>query len=120
MTSHRTGLAAEALCRWALRLKGYRIVAQRYRSKLGEIDIVAVRGRRLALVEVKARDKWQVAAAAIAPRQRERLARAAADFIARNPRFAAHDIGFDAMLVGRRSWPRHIVNAWEDGCPFVR
>ena len=117
MTSHRTGLAAEALCRWALRLKGYRIVARRYRSKLGEIDIVAVRGRRLALVEVKARDKWEQAAAAIAPQQRQRLARAAADFIARNPRFASHDIGFDAMLVGRRSWPRHIVNAWDAVVP---
>ncbi len=39
-TNHKTGLAAEALCRLALRLKGYRIVAARYRSPLGEIDIV--------------------------------------------------------------------------------
>ena len=54
-TSYRTGLGAEALCRLALRLKFYRVLASRYRSPLGEIDIVAMRGKTVALVEVKAR-----------------------------------------------------------------
>jgi putative endonuclease len=53
-TDDRTGLAAEALCRVALRLKGYRIVASRYKSPLREIYIIARRGKSIALVEVRA------------------------------------------------------------------
>lgn len=104
---------AEALCRLALRLKGYGIVESRYRSKLGEIDIVAVRGRTLALIEVKARPSRLEAAEAISPHQRGRLTRAAADFLARNPRFNGHITRFDVMLVTPWRWPMHIQNAWD-------
>lgn len=111
----RTGLMAEALCRLALRLKGYRILAARWRCPQGEIDILATRGDTLAVVEVKARPTLAEAAAAIRPHQQARLARAGAVFLARNPSFAGHTIRFDAMLVLPRRWPRHIENAWEGG-----
>jgi putative endonuclease len=111
-TNYRTGLAAEALCRLALRLKGYGIVAARYRSKLGEIDIVAARGRCLALIEVKARASHTEAAEAVSARQRERLERAAGDFLARHPRLNRHQLRFDVMLVAPWRWPVHIADAW--------
>ncbi|HUY68222.1 MAG TPA: YraN family protein [Alphaproteobacteria bacterium] len=111
-TAYRTGVLAEALCRFALRLKGYRIVASRYRSPLGEVDIIASRGGCLALVEVKARATRADAAEAVGMRQRERLARAAGDFLARHPHFAAHRVRFDVMLVAGRRWPVHIEDAW--------
>lgn len=111
-TSHRTGLVAEALCRLALRLKFYRIVAARYRSPLGEIDIVAARGRTLALIEVKARPSARDAIEAVTPRQRKRLERATMDFLARHPHFRQHDARFDVMLVTPRRWPMHIRDAW--------
>jgi len=111
-TSYSTGIAAEALCRLALRLKGYGIVAVRYKSKLGEIDIIAKRGRSLALVEVKARPSRDMAAEAILRHQQERLARAATDFIARHPQFARHRLRFDVMLVAPWRWPVHIRDAW--------
>ena len=111
-TSYRTGMTAEALCRWALRFKGYRIVASRYRSKLGEIDIIAQRGCCLALVEVKARATMDSAAEALLWNQRQRLERAADDFLARFPRFNRHYVRFDLMLVAPRRWPVHIVDAW--------
>ena|ERR1700722_13322725 len=111
-TSYRTGLAAEALCRFALRVKGYRILASRYRSPLGEIDIIAVRGKIVALVEVKARASKREALESIHVRQRERLERAAHDFLARFPRFHQHNVRFDVMLVAPRAWPEHIADAW--------
>ncbi|MDX2028050.1 MAG: YraN family protein [Alphaproteobacteria bacterium] len=111
-TSYRTGLFAEALCRLSLRLRFYRVVASRYRSPLGEIDIVAARGNILALVEVKARPSRQQAAESITPRQRERLQRAANDFLARHPGFVRHNLRFDVMLVTPRRWPLHIADAW--------
>ncbi len=111
-TTYRTGLAAEALCRFALRVKGYRILASRYRSPLGEIDIVAARGKIVALVEVKARASKREAIESIHVRQQERLQRAAQDFLARHPHFNEHNIRFDVMLVAPRSWPQHIADAW--------
>jgi putative endonuclease len=111
-TTYQTGLAAEALCRFALRVKGYRILASRYKSRLGEIDIIAMRGKIVALVEVKARASKREAIESIHLRQRERLQRAASEFLARHPRFNDHNIRFDVMLVSPRSWPEHIADAW--------
>ena len=111
-TTYRAGLAAEALCRLALRLKGYRIVAARYRSTRGEIDIIARRGCVLAIVEVKARATFEDALESFRVRQQQRLHRAAEDFLARHPAFARFDVRFDVMLVAPRRWPQHIPDAW--------
>jgi putative endonuclease len=66
----------------------------------------------LAVIEVKARDSLAVAAEAVSPRQRARIAGAARLFLSRHPRFAGHSIRFDIMLVMPRRWPRHVVGAW--------
>lgn len=110
--ARRRGARAEALCRLALRLKGYRIVAAGRRSALGEIDIVARRGRVLAIVEVKARADLSAAGLAIGTAQRGRLARAAAQFLAARPDLAGLDLRFDAMLVTPWRWPLHLPDAW--------
>jgi putative endonuclease len=111
--TYRTGLLAEWLSRMALRLKGYRIIARRYRSKLGEIDIIAARGKNLVFVEVKARPSLVEASACITKRQRERLFHAAADFLARHGRYIDFTLRFDAMLAVPWRWPVHIENAWQ-------
>lgn len=111
-TSYTTGLSAEAFCRLALRLKFYRILASRYRSPLGEIDIIAVRGKIVALIEVKARSTESKALESISSKQRERLQRAAQDFLARFPGFNNYNLRFDAMLVAPKQWPKHIKDAW--------
>jgi len=112
-TAFRRGRWSEGLALWSLRLKGYRILARDLRSPLGEIDIVACRGRTLAIIEVKARDNLLQSAEAVTPRQRERIARAARLFIGRHPVFAGHTIRFDVMLVMPGRWPRHIADAWQ-------
>ncbi len=111
--SYRRGLSAEFLCRFALRLKGYRILAARYKTPLGEVDIVAARGRTLAFVEVKARANETGAGEALSEKQKRRLAGAASFFLSLYPRFSRHNIRFDAMLVLPGRWPRHIINAFE-------
>jgi putative endonuclease len=109
---HR-GRRGEQAALWWLRLKGYRILAQDYRSPAGEIDVVARRGSTLAIIEVKARDSVAAAAEAITPRQRNRIFNAARLFVARHPRHADCTIRFDIMLVTPGRWPRHIVDAWQ-------
>lgn len=108
----RFGRYAEALCRWWLRLKGYRILATRLRTPLGEIDIVARRGGTLAVVEVKARADWAQASEALSARQRGRLARAAHLYLAANPQYVGLSLRFDVMLVTPWSLPRHLRDAW--------
>ena len=111
-TGHQTGLAAERLCRLALRLKFYRILAERYKTPMGEIDIIAARGNTVVAVEVKARATRDDAVASISAQQQMRIARTLQDFIMRNPRFAKADLRLDVMLAAPRRWPLHIKNAW--------
>ena len=105
------GRVAESLAAWSLRLRGYRILARRFRTPLGEIDLVARRGRLLAFVEVKARGELDLALVALGPRQRERTARAAELFLQRHPNYRGHTLRFD--LVAVRPWrlPRHLIDA---------
>ncbi|MDA0262052.1 MAG: YraN family protein [Proteobacteria bacterium] len=110
--AYRFGLHAEALSVWWLRLRGYRIVAQRYRNQHGEIDIIAQRGKVLAIVEVKARNSHDAALNALAPRQRRRIERAAAGFLASQPRLGEHTVRFDLVAVIPWRWPLHLTDAW--------
>jgi len=107
----RRGRIAEWIAAAFLCLKGYRILARRYRSKLGEIDLIAVRGRRLAFVEVKRRPTIEEAEAAISFRQAERLARAAEQWVWRHPAYRNHEIGLDVLLLAPGKLPRHRPNA---------
>ncbi len=106
------GLSAEFLCVWLLRLKGYRILARRYRGPAGEIDIIACRGHLIAAIEVKARANLTEALESVSPRQQRRIARTLLYFQAKHPRLAGLDYRFDLMWVGPRQPPKHILDAW--------
>lgn len=114
--AYRLGHSAEWRAVWRLRLAGYSILARRYRTKLGEIDIVARRGDILAFVEVKARADFATAVDALGDRQFARVARAASLFLARHPPHAVCSVRFDAVLVSgsvwRSFWPRHLPDVW--------
>ena len=100
------------MCRWHLRLRGWRIVAHGWRCPSGEIDILARRGGVLAIGEVKSRADLASAATAVLPRQRRRIARAAAAFLAARPDLAGLAPRFDVMLVAPLRPPRHLPDAW--------
>lgn len=108
---HR-GHRAETLAALLLRVKGYRIVERRFRSRAGEIDLIARRGRRLAFVEVKARRTPSEAAWAITPRQQARIVRAAEHWLAIHGGGEDFDMSFYVVLIGPWAWPRHIVSAF--------
>ncbi len=95
-----------------LRLKGYRILARDYRAGVGELDIVARRGRLLAVVEVKRRPDMAAALAAVTARQQRRIARAAQAFLASHMGLGDLDIRFDVIVVRPHRPPRHIKDAW--------
>jgi putative endonuclease len=115
-TAERRGRIAEALCVMRLWLTGWRVIARRLAGKrgsgVGEIDIIAARGRVIAFIEVKARPEAGQALEAVSAEQRTRLAAAARAFIARHPRRAARDLRFDVMILAGGWWPTHIADAW--------
>jgi putative endonuclease len=107
------GLSAESRAAAYLVAKGYRIVARRWRSPVGEIDIVARRRRTLVFVEVKARERLDDAAEAVIVRQQRRIIAAAEAWLATYPDDLNYDLRFDVMLVAPRSLPRHIQAAFD-------
>ena len=109
----RLGLSAESRAAAFLIAKGFRIVARRWRSPLGEIDIVARRRKLLVFVEVKARDTLDAAAESVTPQQRRRICGAAEAWLAAHPDEGIRDMRFDAMLVAPGKLPRHIPGAFE-------
>ena len=109
----RLGLSAESRAAAWLMAKGYRIAARRWRSPLGEVDIVARRRRLLVFVVVKARERLDDAAEAVVPRQRRRIIAAAEAWLAAHPDDVRCDIRFDAVLVAPRRLPRHIPAAFD-------
>ncbi|PWB64158.1 MAG: YraN family protein [Bradyrhizobiaceae bacterium] len=111
----RLGLSAETRAAALLLAKGYRIAARRWKSPVGEIDIVARRGDLLVFVEVKARARLDEAAEAVTPRQRRRIVAAAAAWLARHPGDAARPMRFDVVLVAPWRLPRHLPAAFDAG-----
>ncbi len=106
----RKGRLAELFAAAALIAKGYRILGRNVKTRAGEIDIIAVRGQRLAFVEVKRRSTREEAEAATSDLQAARIRNAADYWLAHRPRYHAHEQGFDLMLLLPRRWPRHIEN----------
>jgi putative endonuclease len=109
----RRGLSAETRAAALLVAKGYRVVARRWKSPVGEVDIVARRRNVLVFVEVKTRSTLDGAAEAVTPRQQRRIIAAAQAWIAAHPDDVACDIRFDAVLVAPRRLPRHLPGAFD-------
>jgi putative endonuclease len=93
--------------------KGYRILAKRFRTPHGEIDIVAKRRNLIAFVEVKARASLDEAAFAVTPRQQARIIDAAQAWLVTHPAHAEFELRFDAILIAPRSLPRHLLAAFD-------
>lgn len=110
-TYHAQGHLAEFLAAWILRLKGYRILKRRYKTPLGEIDLIAARGWTLVAIEVKYRATFDQAGEAITSRQKHRIKMALSLYL-RTLKWVPENIRFDAILLIPYKWPQHIVNAW--------
>lgn len=109
--AERFGRWGEQRAAWWLRLHGWRILDQRVKLRVGEIDLIARRGRTTAFIEVKAR---ATAAALDLAIDEYRLRRVAAAVNAVSHRYArpGDDIRIDIILIAPRAWPRHLANVW--------
>ena len=95
-------------------LQGFSILARRYKTPSGEIDLIARRGALVVFAEVKARPTHDQAIDAVSFKTRRRIERAGRLFMAKAPRLADCALRYDIISVVR--WcPRHLKDAWREG-----
>jgi putative endonuclease len=111
--SEKAGRAAERLALWYLRLKGWRLLAERYKCSSGEVDLIMRRGEVTAFIEVKARGTIHGAIESVSPRQAKRISSAARHFLAQDRKAALQICRFDIVAMSPYHWPRHIPNAFD-------
>ncbi len=110
--AYEKGMWAEGLAAMYLTAKGHRILHKRYKTKGGEIDLIALKGRSLLIVEVKARAQMRDALEAVSSRSQKRIEKAALYFISENPEYADFDIRFDVVVIDGKFRLQHLDNAW--------
>lgn len=110
--AERRGHAGERRAALALMLKGFRVVARRYKTPLGEIDLIARRGDLVLIVEVKARPTLSEAMEAVGRTAERRIENAADLWLARQADRARLSVRFDLVAVLPRRWPVHVPAAW--------
>jgi putative endonuclease len=111
--SRLAGRRAEVLAAVWLMAKGYRILGFRLKTRQAEIDLLALRGRVLAVVEVKRRTSLAAALETVTPDQRERLRRAGLALAAGRPRLSGASVRLDLIALAPGKLPRHIPDAWK-------
>jgi len=111
--AERRGHKGESLAALWLRLKGYRILARRLKTRAGEIDLVAAAPfGPVCFVEVKARGLARAAAESVGPKQQTRIARAASLYLASRPHLSRRGARFDIVAVAPNSFPVHHRDVW--------
>jgi len=109
--AERRGRKGESIAAWWLRLHGWRILAIRARTPVGEVDLIARRFRTVAFIEVKSRATAAELDLAIDDRRLVRVA-AAADYLAARYTGPRDDIRIDVILLCPKQLPRHLINVW--------
>ncbi len=114
-THYQSGLRAERFAAIILCLKGYKILEKRYKTPVGEIDIIAVRNKTLIFVEVKHRPSYEKGILSISETSKKRIIRAAEYFLMKEKTSnGAHmdSFRFDAIIISPPFYIKHLVNAW--------
>ncbi len=112
LKAFRLGHIAESIATLYLRLKGYRILARRYKTQVGEIDILMRTKDTLIAVEVKARKTIEAGLHSITPHQRRRIERTLAYYCTTQQQKAPQNMRFDVIIISKLLLPHHIKNAW--------
>ena len=112
-TAEQRGHSSESLAALWLKLKGYRILERRLKTRAGEIDLVAAAPfGPVCFVEVKARGLARNAAESVTATQQTRIARAASLYLAGRPHLSRRGSRFDIVAIAPRAWPVHHRDVW--------
>lgn len=111
--AERHGHRSETVAALWLRMKGYRILARRLKTHVGEIDLVAAAPfGPVCFIEVKARQAARAAAESVLPEQQTRIARAASLYLASRPGLSRRGSRFDIIAIAPHAFPVHHRDVW--------
>lgn len=110
--AHLWGQRGEVLAALFLQLKRYAIRDRRFKTPVGEIDLVAEKAGTIVFIEVKTRGRTGDEATALGAVNTSRIARAAQYWLARHPSESGKDFRFDVIFLAPGRWPRHLINAF--------
>lgn len=108
---YRSGKSAEFIAAAYLMARGHRILARRFATSVGEIDLITIKAGRIAFIEVKRRATLSDCEASITGKLRQRVRAAANLWMARSPRYQNHEQGFDLVFVLPWRWPIYLRDA---------
>lgn len=104
------GYFGEALAVIMLLCKGYSILSKRFKTKYGEIDIIAKKRNTIVFVEVKARKTISKCVIAITQQQLRRIQNSSEIFLARHTQYSSCDRRYDVIFIADWRLPMHIQN----------
>ena len=110
--AQRRGHIAEWKAALSLILKGYRVLALRYKTKLGELDLIVRKGDLIVIVEVKARPTVEQAVDAVSQSSKRRIHNAADLWLGKQRDAARLSMRFDIIAVRPWRWPVHLEDAF--------
>ena len=111
--AERRGRRAEVMAELALLLRGFRVVARRFKTKAGEVDLIARRGDLILMVEVKARKTLAEAHDAVTVTALRRIEAAGDIWLGRQREHGQLSIRYDLIAVLPGRWPVHVHNIWQ-------
>jgi putative endonuclease len=112
LARYKKGHHAEWIAALFLRMKCYKLLALRYKTRVGEIDLVMRKSKQIIFVEVKARADMRSGLEAISSKSQARIQRSAESFVKANPKYAQYDWRFDAVIIKPYRMPYHLKDAW--------
>lgn len=113
MTSYKKGRWSEKRAIVILRVKGYKILAERFKTPVGEIDVIASKRKQLVFIEVKKRPSLSEALHSLSLFQRKRIIQAAKMYLSKHPQWVTREIRFDVIAFWPWGW-RHLQNSWNE------
>jgi putative endonuclease len=113
--AYKKGVESEDLAAQLMRDQGYDVLAERYKTKFGEVDLVCAHGDMLVFVEVKARKTYVEGAEAVTYKARRRIENAALHFMSEHDAYRDYGMRFDVIVVSGDKSVDHLDNAWQAG-----
>ena len=110
--AERRGHRGEILAAWWLRFNGFSIKESRFKTPVGEVDIIARRGNLVLFVEVKARADHRTALDSVGYRSQQRIEKAARLWLSQQSDFSRLSWRFDVIAISPWKLPRHFQNVW--------
>lgn len=100
ISKHKQGLLSEKIAIFELVSSGFVVIYHRYKSKLGEIDIIATKPNKILFIEVKSRiRRIDDYSRIVSEKQKQRIYNSSAEFLSKNKQWSEHNVQYKLFIV---------------------